>query len=390
MNSEITNTEITNTEILSKLKTLFNVQETPPYSAITFDWSPLKGEPERINLSISAARVSNASLNLVDFPPLQIKLPENTLSATDKGASETMGLIPKTSFFYDEAKSAIFERNLADRLVACIYKLLAEGETCIILQGPIFPKLIGRLGYRYFKESQTIGVITFHPLWFPVASTELIPDPKRKFELGNRERISISEIKSHNGITEVCKTWVIFKDKKDGDKEIRYILDAFCQFPFDKEQRLIWDKKLENIEKTFTLPGLTIFEGEEIWLPFGLALAWENCRRERETSIKYLPELRGRGLLYPFEMDIPEICDKKVLDSAKIVYLRTLIRRSWDDKLHGNQTLHEKILNKIAKSIPEKKNEILAAARDGRYDDMYKIWKGSFGGVECWKLLFEI
>lgn|GEM_PF-7084450 len=138
------------------------------------------------------------------------------------------------------------------------------------------------------------------------------------------------------------------------------------------------------------MSGLTIFEGEEIWLPFWLALTLGNCRRERETSTKYLRELRGRGLLYPFEMDIPEIYDKEVLDSAKIVYLRTLIRKSWDDKLHDNQTLHETLLDKIAKSVPEKESEISAAARDGRYDDMCMIWKESLGGVKCWRLLLEI
>lgn len=368
---------------IPKLKKLFNTDITP-HAAIAFDWMPEKGAPEIINLSIAIARVSKDRLDL-DKYSFSVKFPENSVSARDKGVSEIVGLIPKTSPYYEETKSAFFERDLADLLVACIYKLLEEGERCIILQGPLFPKLVGRLGYRYLTEDVVLGALTFHPLWFAQSSTSLIPEMKGKtsftsFKLGNEEELRISESKSNNGLTEVFKTWTIFKYRsgKDGEKEVCYILDIFCQFPYNDEQILTWEQRIEKIENTFSSRGLILFEGNEIWLPFGLALAWEECRGERETPIKHLSHLRG--FLRPFEKDVPEMYSSKKFNSAEIVYLRTFLERC-----NGNKKLRDSAIRKIKESIPSS-----YAGRTDDYDSLVSAWKSKCGGVKCWKEILNL
>jgi hypothetical protein len=57
-------------------------------------------------------------------------------------------------------ESARLERCLADLLMLLVQEELASKGKTILIQGPLFPKLLGRIGYRYPRRDLTIAFVS--------------------------------------------------------------------------------------------------------------------------------------------------------------------------------------------------------------------------------------
>lgn len=335
-------------EILKKLGHIYASlgkpfrQYPPNYTAVAFDWYPTEmGKPYNITLIIKTVKVAETNVSEVNNGgSFIIKFDELESSQKVKGSSEAVGLIPKTSFYYDENKTAVFERNLADIMIHILYKVFDAGEECVIFAGPLFPKLAGRLGYRHFDRTKVLAAITFQTEWFPqVPVKSLLWNKMIMNELGNifiklphekdKRAYGCADIRSSNGLMETMKTWGIIPSGKDEDKKMLYALDVFCQFAYDSiSQKSLWVDKLKTIKETFLFPGLVFVGGEALWLPFGLACAYDMCckygyRAIGETELIYRDK-DHQGYIYYYERDV-----KRMYDSGTFTPIEVVLRRSY-------------------------------------------------------------
>jgi len=339
-------------KVLEKLGMLYERLRTPfrknpiSYTSIAFDWYPTElGKPYSITLVVKIFKISKDDIHEVkNSKSYIIEFDELSTSPGLKGASEAVGLIPKSSFYYDENKIAIFERNIADIITHLLFKIFDSGEKCIILQGPLFPKLAGRFGYRHFDRDKILAAITFQPEWLPQVSVKsLIRNTKLMNALGNiffkvpneNKSYGCADIKSKNGLIESFKTWGIISPRDD--KKMLYALDIFCQFPYDPvTQKSLWIDKLKIIKETFLFPGLLFENGEALWLPFGLA-----CAYDRSIHYGYRPigaiELIYHGsphqeYLYYYERDVKQMYDSNKFTPVEVVGRRIYLYEAMHEK----------------------------------------------------------
>jgi hypothetical protein len=274
------------------------------------------------------------------LPPyvLDITL-EEALGPKAKGASEPIGLIPKT-FVYDEERRGIIERNLSDFLVALLYgEILKRDEKLIIFQGPFSPKLLGRLGYRNFNHDITLAAITFKNEWFPLNVPEanrrlnqdldrnrFFIDIERSCHARKKAFYQLADNKPSNGLEEVLKSWIAVANNRTV-----FILELFCQFPSgvelpDGSIKSPWITKLRAVQERLRFPGLVFEQSEPIWLPFALACAYDICRHYGRRLFKE-PELVWKDYweyLSFYEEDTEEMY-RAGWETAEVVGRRSLL-----------------------------------------------------------------
>jgi hypothetical protein len=325
-----------------------------PYAALCYDWLPVEGDPSKITLLVLGVCVSEDNTVCHDLRKLEINFESSYSAFMTKGASEAIGLLPKTYFYFDDTKTAIFERNLADILSYMASAFLNNGIRTIIFQGPLFPKLIGRLGYKHYARDITFSAITFNPIWFPLShSSSLVSVPQHPQDcILPRRDGSIStyrsvEIPLRNGLTETIKSFCVIA--KDTDLSPFYFIDLFCQFPFDTERKkLLWSEKHGKVLRTFNSYGLVIFNGNILWLPFNLACAWDGCRIIKRASFEDLMGLQNFfEQLYTFEQDVAQMYRfSEPFSPVEIVGLRTYLAKASLDE-QTRQVIEDKLLRVI-------------------------------------------
>jgi hypothetical protein len=372
-------------KVLENLKNLYPSKESPSnsYTAIAFDWFSSLGEPYMLHLIYYIVKVTPDGISEEKVDTCNIEFDEFDISPKVKGSSQTVGLIPKTSFYYDEKKAAVFERNLADIIINILYKIFKNNEKCVILQGPLFPKLVGRLGYRRFDREKIIAAITFQPEWLPqVAVKSLIWNKEIMDAIGgiffkppyppnDPNKYGCADIPSSNGLTETMKTWGIVSSGKDEeDKKLLYALDMFCQFPYRSDsQESLWIDKIKIIKQCFAFPGLVFKSGEAIWLPFGLACAYDLCsnygyRPIGEIDLIYR-EKKFQKYLYYYERDVQKMYNDG-FSSIEVVGRRAYLYAAiYEDKVYNN------ILKNVSSMI-----SIDSIVRDESHTDSIVEWRG--------------
>jgi len=65
----------------------------------------------------------------------------------------------------DDPRPTVFERTIADLLLWRIEQAAKDAPTTVLLQGPMLPKLRGRIAYRSWKHKARIYAITYDPYW---------------------------------------------------------------------------------------------------------------------------------------------------------------------------------------------------------------------------------
>jgi hypothetical protein len=121
----------------------------------------------------------------VYFAKLNPRIPEHDLSDVEG----TFGLIGGGK---DDPRSISFERLLADLLIRELeVHTFSEGHTVVAIQGPLIPKLRGRLLYRSISERLSLFAVTWDPQIVNRMEsarhliTSLRPDPNSRVNLSN-------------------------------------------------------------------------------------------------------------------------------------------------------------------------------------------------------------
>jgi len=91
---------------------------------------------------------------------------EHTVALSD--VSGTLGLLWPISNHDAKVKASAFERQVSDTLLWTLTEcgFSPDKRTTVVLQGPLLPKLRGRLSYRCISESISIFALTYQPEWF--------------------------------------------------------------------------------------------------------------------------------------------------------------------------------------------------------------------------------
>lgn len=381
----------------------------PTYTAVAYDWYyPEWGKPQEITLVVRWNRVIKEGEEYKFQPPLKEKkeyeykiLLSGQRSQKSRGASEPIGLLPKT-FSYDVDVQGIFERNIADILIAILYRdILPMGEKYILFQGPFLPKMIGRLGYRHIKKEVTIGALTFKNEWLPreplLANTKLNEHFKRRFfKLLDKHAkyYQLADFQSPNGVSEVLKSWGLKKEN-----EVSYLIELFCQFPCgEQSNNTLWINKLEQTQQVLSSLGLIFQEGEATYLPFSLATAYDYCKHHGKRPTKGMMELykdrESYNYLYYYEEDIGEMA-KRGFTWPEIIGRRTLLYEGIDeDKKEIFEGIKKNLKNidKLREIYQEHETQFEGASAPDRRGNVLsgflrKARGSGLWGVELWRKL---
>lgn len=312
-----------------------SIKEIPSYAVIGYNIEyPEAGNPSLIEFDIGGMKSDKGEMQrlpsgvgennteaLYNVYKVQTGL-KKTLLPKAKGVSEPLGILPKT-FAYNEEVQGTIERNLSDVMMGILYKeILTENiPEIIIFQGPLFPKLIGRLGYRHLKKEITIAGITFKNEWIPPISSEnydlmnalnseLQKKGMDKLRIDGINEWEISDVPVSNGIEETFKSWVL------ETKRMKILLEIFCSFPYPR----MWLEKLCKLIEIFRFPGVIMERGQPILLPFLMACSYDICRY---PSFFVREGLKYQNLLLLFEEDVQEMY-KVGWGPIKVGALRTM------------------------------------------------------------------
>lgn len=382
------------------------------YTSIAFDWSSELGKPYEINIVMRVSRVTDDDVKDYSSKTHRVHFDERASYTRSIGSSESVGLIPKSSFYYDETKVAVFERNLADILMNRVYNLFREGESCILIQGPLFPKLAGRLGYRHLDRNLTVAAITYHPEWLPqvpVKSLTLSQEINSEFDDGcffesKREKVTYKcvDIRPSNGLTESLRSWGVMDAK--GEKRLIYAIDVFCQFPHDTDtQSSLWIDKLREVKSAFSYPGLIFRKGEAMWLPFGMACAVDSSQYygyvqigDPDDILRSLPDTKKYLAVY--EQDAKSMYESN-WKPAEIVGRRTYLYEAlYETDLFQN--IAKKGLDELTDEARKQQEPAVQAALDAGNEAialrgpvltalLNQIFIKQRAGVGAWKRLTE-
>jgi hypothetical protein len=145
------------------------------YLAIAYRWLLVPTEIADFDVVLVLSSRSGSSKESTvarsEIPDTRVyhsKLPEKELRHELSDVSGCLGLLHPVSDAHAERKAAAFERLVSD---AVLWRLAEETfhpveRTVILLQGPMLPKLRGRLMYRGISERVTFCALTHEPEWF--------------------------------------------------------------------------------------------------------------------------------------------------------------------------------------------------------------------------------
>lgn len=228
----------------ANLKKLLDLGDTPDYVGIAYDWIV---DSKSISLKVSSVIVRDnyPELDSKEFLfQLDSKKQNNRI---EKFRPDTLGLLSRLPINHSTEIYETFERNVADIIIKYVYKFLDKVDV-LIMQGPMLPKLMKWLGGAYLNNKKNIAAITFH--------NYLNFEPG---ELGRNDNLDEVYISSLENIP------IEINKAKVDDQQV--YLEVFCQFPYF-ENNFVWRDKKDGIRRLFKLPGLTVINSGEVWLPF--------------------------------------------------------------------------------------------------------------------------
>ena len=131
------------------------------------------------------------------------RLPDKRLQSLQTDVSGNLGIIFPVSDDGAGKRASASERLIADAIIWELGRITFDSnETIVLLQGPLLPKLRGRLLYRGVPENLSIWSLTWQPEWFRrlEASEQL---------LKNIEQAGCpSQVYPPKGIDRASRSWV--------------------------------------------------------------------------------------------------------------------------------------------------------------------------------------
>lgn len=142
--------------------------ETPKV-AIAYDWHLPSPDWAEYDIALTLARADSGSRRgEPTVTTYHSKLPPAPAPADGSDVSGTLGLIdPVPDEYPNRPRASSAERLLADTVIWELAQL-RFGQTSphtVLLQGPLIPKLRGRLLYRGVAENSSIWSVTWAPEW---------------------------------------------------------------------------------------------------------------------------------------------------------------------------------------------------------------------------------
>jgi hypothetical protein len=270
-----------------------NVRPAKRRIAIAYEWllTPVDFHEYDLVLIIACVDSERPEPSVCVYHSL---LPEKRYPSRQSDISGNLGIIFPISDDSVGRRASSSERLVADAITWELAKLkFGESDTLLLLQGPMLPKLRGRLLYRGVPKSVAIWTLTWQPEWFwrMEASQQLLRNTE--------STIGISPMYPPKGIDRSSRCWVGRRDEKSV-----YHFEVLTD---------VWNCIVEEdwVEKcTADIQAMVSSANADtedmISLPHGLqqarAAAKERWELEREFAW-FLPRLRER------KHDVAELCN---------------------------------------------------------------------------------
>lgn len=210
------------------------------------------------------------------------QLPRSANALGLEDVSGTLGLLWPASDKLAERKAAAFERLLADTILWILAgESFHESERAIVLlQGPLIPKLRGRLLYRGVSDRIAIYTATYQTEWF-----KRIEGAQNTFAYLARSTDDLPVVGAlypPRGIDRGTRSWVCASSRHDAFHfEIVANMWDCCQDPAWLDQRVV---EIEAL-----LCKRVLFETDKlVLLPGPLGKATEAVRNARKRELEFL------------------------------------------------------------------------------------------------------
>lgn len=194
------------------------------------------------------------------------KLPPHEVSIEQSDVSGTLGLLWPASDKYSKDKAAAFERLVSDSIIWGLSKMDFSKEfiNIILIQGPLLPKLRGRLLYRALSDNMVVYTVTYQPEWFnrlEAAKTTFSRLQKTMTNIQTSPKISTAY--PPKGVDSSTRSWLaISSERKPYHFEVISNTWDCCNNPewiSDRQEEIkmvVSDKFLYKPDQnTITLPG---------------------------------------------------------------------------------------------------------------------------------------
>ncbi len=215
------------------------------------------------------------------------RLPEKRSAGHQSDVSGNLGMFFPVSDDGAGNRAAASERLAADAIVWELAQLDFSGvETLLLLQGPLLPKLRGRLLYRGVPKEVAIWILTWQPEWFwrLEASEQLL----RNIE--GKGTTFISPMYPPEGIDRASRCWVCRREEKSV-----YHFEVLTN-TWDCVEAKGWEGKYAD-QIAALIASVEGDTEEHLPLPRALELARnaakQRCDLEKEF-VWFLPQLREK------------------------------------------------------------------------------------------------
>ena len=181
--------------------------------AIAYDWVLAPIDFNDFDLVVNIGQF-DSTIDKVNVTTYRARLPGRKNSRTQSDVSGNLGLVFPVSDDSAGKRAGVSERLIADALIWELSKIaFPDIETAILIQGPMLPKLRGRLLYRGVPKHIKIWGVTWQPEWFwrLEASQQLLEN----IEILQSKGIPlISPMYPPQGIDRASRSWVCKRAEK--------------------------------------------------------------------------------------------------------------------------------------------------------------------------------
>lgn len=233
------------------------------------------------------------------------KLPPHEVSIEQSDVSGTLGLLWPASDKYSKDKAAAFERLVSDSIIWGLSKMDFQKEfiNIILIQGPLLPKLRGRLLYRALSDNMVMYTVTYQPEWFNrLEAAQTTFSRLQKTIHDSHISPKISPTYPPKGVDSSTRSWLaISSERKPYHFEVISNTWDCCNHPkwiSDRQEEIkivVSNKFLSKPEEnsSITLPGplavatKSVIENIQLEEKFMVFLSYcENCIKENVEPFK--------------------------------------------------------------------------------------------------------
>jgi len=232
------------------------------------------------------------------------RLPSKKSPGRQSDVSGNLGLVFPVSDDGAGKRAAASERLIADAIVWELAKVTYnDSETAILIQGPMLPKLRGRLLYRGIPKHISVWAITWQPEWFwrMEASEQL---------LLNISGTDISPMYPPEGVDRASRSWVF----KKAEKAVFHF--ELLTNTWDCISTREWSTKCEQDIRALVRTAES--NEESISLPGPIKTAHDVARDRSDLEkhfLWFLPQLRDAN----YKFDSQTSSDDRVLQTIKCI-----------------------------------------------------------------------